>query len=233
MATVEATQRKKVGVQNNLIVGLNHISIFVRDVDEATRFWMDIFEAEPYRDFPPKQLFHVKLSGVVLAFFAAMVVVISYLIVQRKVRKRQEAFADQLEQTLPLMAGSLRAGFSVTQAIDAVARESDEPTASEFRRVVVETRLGRDTDEALGALAERVESEDFRWVVQAIEIHRQVGGDLSEVLDNVYATIRDRNGVRRQIQALSGEGKLSAIILFVLPFGTARSEEHTSELQSH
>lgn len=69
MATVEATQRKKVGVQNNLIVGLNHISIFVRNVDEATKFWMDIFEAEPYRDFPPKQLFHVKLSGVVLAFF--------------------------------------------------------------------------------------------------------------------------------------------------------------------
>ncbi len=68
MATVEATQRKKVGVQNNLIIGLNHISIFVRNVDEATKFWMDIFEAEPYRDFPPKQLFHVKLSGVVLAF---------------------------------------------------------------------------------------------------------------------------------------------------------------------
>ena len=93
-------------------------------------------------------------TGMGLAF-AAMVVVVSYLIVQRKVRKRQEAFADQLEQTLPLMAGSLRAGFSVTQAIDAVARESDEPTASEFRRVVVETRLGRDTDEALSALAER------------------------------------------------------------------------------
>jgi tight adherence protein B len=167
-------------------------------------------------------LLGVIVSGLVVGLaFAVMVVVISYLIVQRKVRKRQEAFADQLEQTLPLMAGSLRAGFSVTQAIDAVARESDEPTASEFRRVVVETRLGRDTDEALGALAERVESEDFRWVVQAIEIHRQVGGDLSEVLDNVYATIRDRNGVRRQIQALSGEGKLSAIILFVLPFGTA------------
>jgi len=153
--------------------------------------------------------------------FAAVALVLAYLIVQRRISKRQEAFADQLEQTLPLMAGSLRAGFSVTQAIDAVARESDEPTASEFRRVVVETRLGRDTVDALGALAERVDSADFRWVVQAIEIHRMVGGDLSEVLDNVYATIRDRNGVRRQIKALSGEGKLSAIVLFIMPFGTA------------
>jgi tight adherence protein B len=162
------------------------------------------------------------ISGFVVGLaFAVVTVVVAYLYLQRRVRKRQEAFSDQLEQTLPLIAGSLRAGFSVTQAIDAVARESDEPTASEFRRVVVETRLGRDTDEALAALAERVESEDFRWVVQAIEIHRMVGGDLAEVLDNVYATIRDRNGVRRQIQALAGEGKLSAIVLFVMPFGTA------------
>ena len=162
------------------------------------------------------------ISGFVVGLALAVVtVVLSYLYVQRRVRKRQEAFSDQLEQTLPLMAGSLRAGFSITQAIDAVARESDEPTASEFRRVVVETRLGRDTDDALAALADRVRSDDFGWVVQAIEIHRMVGGDLAEVLDNVYATIRDRNGVRRQIQALAGEGKLSAIILFVMPFGTA------------
>jgi len=167
-------------------------------------------------------LFGIVVSGIVVGLaFAAVALVLAYLIVQRRISKRQEAFADQLEQTLPLMAGSLRAGFSVTQAIDAVARESDEPTASEFRRVVVETRLGRDTVDALGALAERVDSADFRWVVQAIEIHRMVGGDLSEVLDNVYATIRDRNGVRRQIKALSGEGKLSAIVLFIMPFGTA------------
>jgi tight adherence protein B len=164
----------------------------------------------------------VVISGLVVGIaLAAVAVILAYLYVQRRSDRRRTAFAEQLEQTLPLMAGSLRAGFSITQAIDAVARESDEPTAAEFRRVVVETRLGRDTDEALGALAERVDSEDFRWVVQAIEIHRMVGGDLAEVLDNVYATIRDRNGVRRQIKALSGEGKLSAIVLFVMPFGTA------------
>jgi tight adherence protein B len=133
-------------------------------------------------------------------------------------RRRSERFADQLEQTLPLMAGSLRAGFGVMQAFDAVARESESPTADEFHRVVVESRLGRDLDDTLGSMAERVNSEDFDWVVQAIEIHRQVGGDLAEVLDNVYATIRDRNRIRRQIKALSAEGRLSALILFVLPF---------------
>lgn len=69
MSTLDVSSKEKIGVQNNLILGLNHISVHVRDVDEATAFWMDLFEAEPYRDFPPKQLFHVQISGVVLAFF--------------------------------------------------------------------------------------------------------------------------------------------------------------------
>jgi tight adherence protein B len=104
------------------------------------------------------------------------------------------------------------------QALDAVARESEAPTSDEFHRVVVETRLGRDVADAIESMAERVGSEDFDWVVQAIAIHRQVGGDLAQVLDNVYATIRDRNRIRRQVRALSAEGRLSAIILFVMPF---------------
>jgi len=152
------------------------------------------------------------LGLAVVAFFGVR------LAVSLRVERRQARFAEQLEQTLPLMAGSLRAGFGIMQSLDAVARESESPTAEEFRRLVVETRLGRDVSDALHAMAERVDSEDFRWVVQAIDIHRQVGGDLAEVLDNVYATIRDRNRIRRQIQALSGEGRLSAGILFALPF---------------
>ena len=132
-------------------------------------------------------------------------------------QRRSAKFADQLEQTLPLMGGSLRAGFGIMQALDAVARESESPTSEEFHRLVVETRLGRDLTDAMTALADRVDSEDFRWVVQAIEIHREVGGDLAEVLDNVYATIRDRNRIRRQIQALSAEGRFSALILILLP----------------
>lgn len=69
MSTLDVSSEKKIGVQNNYILGLNHISVHVRDVDEACAFWMDLFEAEPYRDFPGKRLFHVQISGVVLAFF--------------------------------------------------------------------------------------------------------------------------------------------------------------------
>jgi tight adherence protein B len=83
---------------------------------------------------------------------------------------------------------------------------------------VLEARLGRDFHESLKVMAERLESVDFKWVADAIQINQEVGGDLSEVLDNVGLTIRDRNQIRRQIKALSAEGRLSAIILLLLPF---------------
>jgi tight adherence protein B len=151
--------------------------------------------------------------------------------------RRRAKFAEQLDTTLPLMAGSLRAGFGLMQALDAVARESEAPTSEEFRRLVVETRLGRDLDDGLRAMGARVGNEDFRWAAQAIEIHRQIGGDLAEVLDNVHATLRDRNQLRRRIQALSGEGKLSAVILFILPiamllFIAAANPKYLAELTS-
>ncbi len=131
--------------------------------------------------------------------------------------RRRAAFAEQLGDTLQLLAGSIRAGYGLLQAIEAAASEALPPTSEEFSRLLVEIQLGRDLTEALGALADRSGSDDFRWVVEAIEIHRQVGGDLSEILDIVSTTIRDRTRIRRRIKALSAEGKLSAIILVALP----------------
>jgi tight adherence protein B len=83
---------------------------------------------------------------------------------------------------------------------------------------VVESRLGRDPSDALEALAARLGSDDFAWVVQAIEIHREVGGDLAEVLDNVGNTIRERDQIRRQVKTVSAEGRLSGWVLIALPF---------------
>jgi tight adherence protein B len=140
---------------------------------------------------------------------------------QRKTTKRQAAFADQLPDTLHLIAGSLRAGFGLLQAIDVIASESPSPTAEEFQRVKVEVHLGRDMDEALRAMAERVDSEDFAWVAEGIQIHREVGGDIAEIIDSVNETIRSRNQIRRRIRALSAEGRVSAIVLVTLPFALA------------
>jgi tight adherence protein B len=160
------------------------------------------------------------LSGWLAAvLFSIVVVIVARLAVSFMTGRRQKRFADQLGETLQLLSGSLRAGYSLMQAVDAVAREADSPAAEEFGRLVVETRLGRDMEDALRAIAARMQCEDFTWVMQAIEIHREVGGDLAEVLDTVAGTIRERNQIRRQVQALSAEGKLSAYVLLALPFG--------------
>ncbi|WP_454777959.1 type II secretion system F family protein [Georgenia muralis] len=135
--------------------------------------------------------------------------------------RRRAAFADQLDDSLQLMASSLRAGHSLLQALDSVAREAEEPTSEEFARVINETRMGREANAALQETANRMGSQDFVWVVQAVAINREVGGNLAEVLDGVGHTIRERNQIRRQVKALAAEGKLSAVILMLLPFGIA------------
>ena len=119
------------------------------------------------------------------------------------------------------MASSLRAGHSLLRAVDAVSQDAASPTAEEFARIVNETRVGRDLSDSLDEVAERMGSEDFTWVAQAIAIHREVGGNLAEVLDAVGHTIRERNAIRRQVKALSAEGKLSAMVLMALPVGIA------------
>jgi tight adherence protein B len=142
--------------------------------------------------------------------------------------RRRKRFSDQLSDTLQILSGTLRAGHGLAQGIDAVGREAESPTAEEFRRLTIETRLGRDFIEALSALADRIGSDDFQWIVQAIEIQRDVGGDLAEVLDTVAGTIRDRTRIRRQVSALSAEGRMSAWVLMILPFGLGGMMEVTN-----
>ena len=153
--------------------------------------------------------------GVLLAFFA---VVGAVMFVVMRVDSRRSAFADQIEDMLQLLAGNMRAGHSLLQSFDSLSTELDEPAASEVTRVVNQTRVGRDLGEALSDTAERMDSDDFRWIAQAVSIHRQVGGNLADVLDSVSHTIRERSQIRRQVRALSSEGRLSAIILVALPF---------------
>ncbi len=136
-------------------------------------------------------------------------------------KKRTEKMREQLPEVLTIMASSLRAGHSFMQALDTVTREIPQPAATEFQRVVAEIRLGRTTDDALEALAERVGSGDFKWAVLAVNIQREVGGNLAEILDNVADTLRERAQMRRQIRVLTAEGRLSAWVLVGLPIGIA------------
>jgi tight adherence protein B len=131
--------------------------------------------------------------------------------------RRLAAFAAQLPPTLGVIANSLSAGLSVPQSIDSVVREGEEPMAGELRRALVEQRLGVELDDALDAVAIRMGSTDFGWVVMAMRIQREVGGNLAEILMTVADTLREREFVRRQVRSLSAEGRLSAWILGVLP----------------
>ena len=140
-----------------------------------------------------------------------------YVYLSVKEGRRKTQFAAQLPETLQLLSGSIAAGYSLPQAVDTVVRESDGPIAVELNRALVEARLGVPIEDALEAAAKRMDSVDFAWVVMAIRIQRQVGGNLAEVLSNVAATMRERERLRRQVQVLSAEGRLSAIILGALP----------------
>lgn len=131
--------------------------------------------------------------------------------------RRRKAFDAALPETLQLMSGSLSAGLSLMQSVDTIVREGAEPIASAFRRVLVETRIGVSLEDALDGVADRFDSRDFRWVVMAIRIQRQVGGNLAELLNTVAATMREREYMRRQVAALAAEGKLSAVVLGGLP----------------
>ncbi len=163
------------------------------------------------------------LAGSVLVglLFALLVPVAAKVYIQVLTRRRREAFAKQLDDTIQMIASALRAGFSFPQALDAVARDADSPTAEEFARVINENRLGRDLVVALEQTADRMQSEDFRWVGEAVAIHRDTGGNLNEVLDRVGATMRSRNQLREQVSSLASEGKFSAVVLMVLPVGVA------------
>ncbi len=134
-----------------------------------------------------------------------------------RIDRRSKAFAEQLPDNLQLLAGSLRSGFSLAQALGTVVNEGIEPTASEFTRALTEVRLGSDLEDALDRVADRVNCNDLHWVVMAIRISREVGGNLAEVLDNTIETMRERARLRGTVRVLSAEGRLSARILTALP----------------
>ena len=131
--------------------------------------------------------------------------------------RRLRSFTRQLPDTLQLLSSSLRAGYSMQQGLETVAQEVEDPMGRELRRVVLEARLGRSLEESLEDTARRMASPDFDWVVMAIRIQREIGGNLAELLTTVSETMIARERLRREVSALTAEGKLSAIVVGALP----------------
>ncbi|WP_353815990.1 type II secretion system F family protein [Agromyces sp. SYSU T00266] len=168
------------------------------------------------------------LVGVLLGFasgtsllwgliFALLAPIGAKVILINRTARRRARFADQVDDTVQLMAGGLRAGHGLSRTVAAVANDAEAPTSEELARVVNETRLGRNLADSMAVTAQRMHSPDFEWVSQAIAINQETGGNLAEVLDQVGKTIRQRNEIRRQVRALSAEGRLSAVVLVTLP----------------
>jgi tight adherence protein B len=132
-------------------------------------------------------------------------------------RRRQKRFEVALPDMLQMTAGSLSAGYSLAQALDGVVREGSEPMATELGRALAESRLGIPVETTLEAVATRMASRDFAWVVMAIRVQREVGGNLAGILTTVSTTMRERAMLRRHVRGLSAEGRLSAYILIGLP----------------
>jgi tight adherence protein B len=147
--------------------------------------------------------------------------VIGYLVpsfyVKYRINKRLKAFNNQLGDTLTLLSNAIKAGYSFAQAIDTVAKNAVPPIADEFGRAVREMNLGGSPDEALQNITKRIVSPDFDLVATAYSIHRTVGGNLAEILDNIAYTIRERVRIKGEIATLTAQARASGTLITFLP----------------
>lgn len=139
------------------------------------------------------------------------------IMVGRRISKRLIQFENQLADTLSLWVNALRSGYSVPQAMEAIGRDSPDPTRAEFRRVVQEMQLGISVTEALNHMLERVESEDLDLVVTAVNIQREVGGNLSEILEVIGNVVRERIKLKGEIRVMTSQGRYTGYLISFLP----------------
>ncbi|SDG57351.1 tight adherence protein B [Selenomonas sp. WCT3] len=144
-------------------------------------------------------------------------VILGLILLDISIKRRQKAFTNQLGDMLTMVANALRAGFSFMQAFELIAREMDAPIGREVQKVVNEVNVGATLETALENMQKRVESPDFELVVTAVLIQRQVGGNLAQILDTISGTIQERVRMRREVMALTAQGRMSGIVLALLP----------------
>lgn len=155
------------------------------------------------------------LLGLVVGLFAPR------FYIKSQQRRRLQRFNDQLADMLNLMVNGLRAGYSTMQAMEAVSKELPSPISDEFRRVVQEMQIGIPMETALENLLRRIPSDDLDFVVTAINVQREVGGNLSEILDTISFTIRERVRIKGEVRTLTAQVRTSGQLLSMVPFGLA------------
>ncbi|HEY8891453.1 MAG TPA: type II secretion system F family protein [Clostridium sp.] len=139
------------------------------------------------------------------------------VVISHRKKERVKTFNEQLNEGTMIISNSLKAGYSFLQAIAAVSDETKNPFAKEFKKLLKEMSLGISEDIALNNMLNRMESEDLRLIVNAILIQKDIGGNLSEILDNISSTIRERQKIQNELKTLTAQGRLSAIIVMLIP----------------
>lgn len=158
--------------------------------------------------------------GILLAIVAGLVgfMMPAWFVAFRRSR-RQAALSEQLPEMLALLANSLRSGFAFTQAVDLAAKQIEPPIGEELKLLQRDTSLGAPMDEALQAMADRTGTYDFEMMVSSIIIQRTTGGNLSEILDGVADTVREREHLQGEIQALTASQRFTGLVLSIYPLG--------------
>jgi tight adherence protein B len=168
------------------------------------------------------------VSGLIAYYFAGMIGALIAAVVAAQIpriyagyaaTRRLRAFDNQLGDTLNLWVNALRSGFSVLQGMEAIAAELPPPVSKEFERIIQEIRLGISMEDALANSLRRVPSEDYDLVITAVNIQREVGGNLAEILDIISFTIRERVRIKGEIRTLTAQGRASGWIITILPIG--------------
>jgi len=139
------------------------------------------------------------------------------LVISRRQKERIKAFDSQLNEGVIIISNSLKAGYSFLQAVAAVAEETKDPFSKEFKKLFKEISLGISEEVAMRNLTERMESGDLRLIINAILIQKDIGGNLSEILDNIGETIRERQKIQEELKTLTAQGRLSGIIVMLIP----------------
>lgn len=138
-------------------------------------------------------------------------------IISRRKKEKIQLFDSQLNEGITIISNSLKAGYSFLQSVAVVSEETSDPFSKEFKKLLKEMSLGIPEEDALKNLLSRVESEDLRLIMNAILIQKDIGGNLSEILDNISETIRERQKIKNELRTLTAQGRLSGYILTLLP----------------
>lgn len=159
----------------------------------------------------------ISRNMVIVVLFAAVTWNIPTFVIASKKRERVKAFDSQLNEGITIISNSLKAGYSFLQALAVVTEEIPDPFSKEFKKLLKEMSLGISEEEAFRNLTTRMESEDLKLIINAIVIQKDIGGNLSEILDNISETIRERQKIKNELKTLTAQGKLSGAIVGALP----------------